>query len=115
MERTAGGGRIRQVVYNAASVELIAEALGVPVGLADFRLPAAAVYQLVVPGTNGRPTAMLTLWPSLRRVDAVAGPVTVVFTRVATVDLVDGIEILFRRDGGEYLVAAVGGKVVVRA
>jgi hypothetical protein len=110
-------GRVRRVAYDRAAVELAADALRVPVGLAPFRLPGAAVYQLLVPGDDakGRPAALLTLWPSIRRVDAVAGPATVVFTDVAHLDLVDGIEVMFRRAAGEYLIVARGGKVVVRA
>ena len=83
--------------------------------LAPFGLPGAAVYQLLVPGRGERPAAMLTLWPSLRRVDAIAGSATVVFTAVATVDVVDGVEVQFRRDTGEYLIVARGGKIIVRA
>ena len=107
--------RVRQLRYDAASIDLIAEVLDVPVQLASFRLPNAAVYQLLVPGGNGRPAAMLTLWPSLRRVDAVNGSVTVVFTEIATVDLVPDIEVQFRRASREYLIVARGGKVIVRA
>ena len=111
----APAGRIRRVPYDAEAVELIAATLGVPVQLAPFRLPGAAVYQLVVPGANERPAALLTLWPSLRRVDAVGGAATVVFTAVATVDLVAEIEVQFRRDSREYLIVARGGKIIVRA
>lgn len=107
--------RIRRLVYDGESIDLIAETLGVAVALAPFQLPGAAVYQLLVPGTNDRPAAMLTLWPSLRRVDAVAGPATVVFTDVATVDLVPDVEAQFRRGSQEYLIVARGGKVIVRA
>ena len=114
-ERRSSAPRVRQVPYDGQAIDLIAEALAVPVRLAPFRLPGAAVYQLLVPGSNERPAAMLTLWPSLRRVDAVAGPTTVVFTAVATVDLVADVEVLFRRDGREYLIVARGGKLVVRA
>lgn len=108
-------GRIRRLPYDAQSLDLIAETLGVPLALAPFRLPSAAVYQLLVPGTNGRPAAMLTLWPSLRRVDAIGGSATVVFTDVATVELVAEVEVQFRREGREYLIIARGGKIIVRA
>ena len=116
---TAGSGgrpgRIRRLPFDAASVELIAETLGVSVQLADFQLPGATVFQLVVPGANERPAAMITLWPSLRRVDVIGGSATVVFTTVATVDLVTDIEVQFRRATNEYLIVARGGKVIVRA
>lgn len=115
--RTSGSGRsrIRQIPYNAQAIELIADALDIPVNLADFRLPGAAVYQLVVPGTDGRASAMLTLWPSIRRVDAIGGGATIVFTDVATVDLVADIEVQFRRANRDYLIVARGGRLIVRA
>ena len=111
----SGRSRIRQVPYDARAIDLIAAALDIPVNLADFRLPGAAVYQLVVPGTDGRASAMLTLWPSIRRVDAIGGGATVVFTDVATVDLVADIEVQFRRANRDYLIVARGGRLIIRA
>ncbi len=115
--RTTGTGRsrIRHVPYNAEAIDLIADALDIPVNFADFRLPGAAVYQLTVPGSDGRATAMLTLWPSIRRVDAIGGGATIVFTNVVTVDLVADIEVQFRRANREYLIVARGGRLIVRA
>lgn len=108
-------GRVRRLPYDATAIDLIAETLDVPVALASFQLPGASVYQLVVPGKDDRPSAMLTLWPSLRRVDAVNGAATVVFTEVATVVLVAEVEVQFRRQTDEYLIAARGGKLIVRS
>ena len=79
--------RIRRIAFDKDAIEPIAQILDVSVQLAPFRLPGGAVYQFLVPGVAERPAALVTLWPSLRRVDAVAGPATVVFTAVATVDL----------------------------
>lgn len=115
MESLAPGGRIRRVPYHAEQIDLIGETLGADVGLASFRLPGAAVYQVMVPGRADRPAAMLTLWPSLHRVDAVGGSATVVFTRVTMLHLVEDIEVQFRRDNSEYLIVARGGKIIVRA
>ena len=114
---TAGSARsrIRQIPYDAQAIDLIADTFDIPVGLADFRLPGAAVYQLMVPGTDGRASAMLTLWPSIRRVDAIGGGSTIVFTNVVTVDLVAGIEVQFRRANRDYLIVAIGGRLIVRA
>lgn len=109
------GPRVRRVPFDATAIDLIGETLEVPVAVAPFRLPGAAVYQLLVPGRDGRPAAMLTLWPSLRRVDAVNGTATVVFTEVATVDLVPDVEVQFRRQSSEYLIVAKGGKLIVRS
>ncbi len=106
---------MRHIPYNREAVDLIAECLRVPVGHASFRLPNAAVYQLVVPGQDERPAAMVTLWPSIRRVDAIGPQVTAVFTNIVGVELVDEVEVIFRRGGGEMLVVTSGGKIIVRA
>ena len=107
--------RIDRLPFDARSVEPIAALLQGELRLADFRLPNAAVHQITVPGADGRAATLLTLWPSLRRVDAIAPGLTVVFTDVVTVDLVEGVEVLFRRGNRDYLVVAIGGKVIVRA
>lgn len=110
-----GTSRIRQVRFDVAAVELVAETLGVVAGTAPFRLPSGAVYQIVVPDKEGKPAVMLTLWPSIRRVDAIAPAATVVFTDVGTVDLVADVEVQFRRSNRDHLIVARGGKVIVRA
>jgi hypothetical protein len=51
----------------------------------------------------------------LRRVDAIGGGVAAVFTRIASVQLVDGVEVLFRRESGEYLIVTKGGRIIVRS
>ena len=107
--------RLRTVPFRDDMVVTIAEAIGAQPGLAPFQLPGAKVHQFLVPGADERPSAMVTLWPSLRRVDVIGNGTAVVFTRIVAVQLVDGAEILFRREGGEYLVVAVGGRIVVRS
>jgi hypothetical protein len=107
--------RVRHVPYNREAIDLIAETLGVVAGHASFRLPNATVYQLVVPGQDERPAAMVTLWPSIRRVDVIGTQLTVVYTDVVGVELVDQIEVIFRRRGNEMLIVTRGGKVIVRA
>ena len=114
----ASGGRVsrlRTVPFDDAMIDTIAEAIDARPSLAPFQLPGAAVYQFTLEGLEGRPSAMVTLWPSLRRVDAICSGAAVVFTRIATVQLVDGVEVLFRRETGEYLVIAKGGRIVVRS
>jgi hypothetical protein len=108
-------GKLRTVAFNDATVETIAEAIDARPGLAPFQLPGAAVYQFTLDGSGGRPSAMVTLWPSLRRVDAIGSGAAVVFTRITSVQLVDGVEVLFRRESGEYLVIAKGGRIIVRS
>lgn len=107
--------RVRFIPYNREAIDIIAETLGVTVGRASFRLPNATVYQLEVPGEDGRPAAMVTLWPSIRRVDAIGPQVTAVFTDIVGVELVDEVEVIFRRRTNEMMIVTCGGKVIVRA
>lgn len=107
--------RLRTVLLRDDMVDTIAEAIDAQPSLAPFQLPGARVYQFMLNGTEGRPSAMVTLWPSLRRVDAIGNGAAIVFTRIASVQLVDGVEVLFRRETGEYLVIAKGGRIVVRS
>jgi hypothetical protein len=109
------GGKIRRIAFDNDAAEEIAFALGGTAGTAPFRLPSGAVYQVVVPGKDERPATMLTLWPAIRRVDAIGAGVTAVFTDIAAIDIVGEIEVQFRRANREYLIVARGGKVIIRA
>jgi hypothetical protein len=53
--------RIRTIPYNEQAITPIGDLLEAEVGTADFQLPSSTVYQMTVPGVNGRPTAMVTL------------------------------------------------------
>lgn len=114
-QSTTAQSKIRSIPFREDAVSEIAHALGTTADLAPFQLPGARVYQLLVEGTGERPAAMVTLWPSLRRIDAIGNGSAVVFTRVASLQLVDDVEVLFRRESGEYLVVAKGGRIIVRA
>jgi hypothetical protein len=107
--------RVRMLPYREDLAETYAEAIGARLELAPFQLPGRKIFQFLVEGSEGRPAAMITLWPSIRRVDAIGAGAAVVFTHVASVQLVEDAELLFRRESGEYLVVAKGGKIVVRA
>ena len=107
--------RVRTIRFEQETIDLIAEAIGATISLAPFQLPGAAVHQFMISGSENRPATMMTLWPSLRRVDAISAGAAVVFTRIVSVQLVEGAEVLFRRETGEYLVVTSQGKVIVRA
>jgi hypothetical protein len=107
--------RIQTVPFNNEAVDLIAAGLGVEATVAPFRMPDSAVWQLTVPGQDGRPQVMVTLWPGIRRVDVIAGPATVVFSDIVSVDLVPDVEVQFRRASRDLLVVSGNGKVIVRA
>jgi len=106
---------IRTIPFDTRSVHPIAETLDVAATVAPFRLPSSTVWQMTVPGEQGRPVLLLTLWPGIHRVDVVAGSATVVFTDVQNVDLVPDVEVQFRRANRHFLIVARGGKVIVRA
>ena len=94
--------------------ETIAEAIDARPGLAPFQLPGAAVIssRSMVRGSSvGDGHA----WQSLRRVDAIGCGAAVVFTRIPSVQLVDGVEVLFRRETHGILVIAKGGRIIVRS
>lgn len=114
-ERNVAGNRILQLPFDRHCVEQVAKAVGGSWSEAPFRLPGGAVFQIVVPGKTGRPVVMLTIWPPLRRIDAIGSSATIVFTDVVTVDLVGDVEAQFRRSNRDYLIVTRGGKVIVRA
>ncbi len=106
---------IRTIPFDESTVDIVAETLAALQGLADFRLPSSRVWQVTVPGGDeDRPTAMLTLWPGIKRVDAVNGGATVVFSDVQTVDIVPDVEVQFRRSNRDCLIVARSGKIIVR-
>ena len=107
--------RIRRLPYDKNAVTLIAEVLDAEAMSAPFRLPNAEVFQIVVTDLEGRAATMLTLWPSIHRVDIIRTGATIVFTDVRTVDLVPDVEVQFRRSSRELVIVARGGKVIVRA
>jgi hypothetical protein len=107
--------KIHRLPFDEAVISEVARLLGGTPKPATFTLRGEPVLQLDVPAHSGRIPTTLTFWPSLRRVDAKAEGIVIVFTDVETVDLVEGVEALFRRSSGEYLIVAIGGKVIVRS
>jgi len=106
---------ITKLAFDQRAIPEIAALLGATPTLAPFQLPGGEVHQLTVQRDESPPTVLLTLWPTIRRIDAISQSATVVFTNVAMVELVEGVEVLFRRGSGEYLIVTIGGKVIVRA
>jgi hypothetical protein len=100
--------------YADSCVQQIAETLGVKVDVAPFRMPGANVWQLTIPGSDGRPAVLLTMWTGLKRVDAISGLTTVVFNEVIAVDLVPEVEVQFRTKSRGLLIVARKGNVIVR-
>jgi hypothetical protein len=112
---SAPPGRVVRLPFDARSVEEIARVLGSALKRAPFQLPGGTVYQLTVGGSARIPASMITLWPSIHRIDVIGPGSTVVYTKITTVDLIEDVEVLFRRASGEYLIVTTAGKVIVRA
>lgn len=110
MQRT-----ITKIPFDVRAIAEIAAVLESASRPAPFQLPGGEVFQITVPAGDGPPTVMVTFWPTIHRVDAISPAATVVFTDVAMVELVEGVEVLFRRRTGEYLIVTRGGKVIVRS
>lgn len=120
MDENAGQDRppqrtIISLPFDQRSVPEIGRLLGLPVERAPFQLPGGEVHQITVARDGAPPSLMLTLWPTIHRVDAIGPAATVVFTHVLSVDLVEGVEVLFRRSSREYLIITMAGKIIVRA
>jgi len=107
--------RIQRIPFDQHCVERVAYALGATWNVAPFGVPGGTVYQITVPDKNDRPGVMLTIWPSLKRIDAISSAATIVFTDVVSVDLVGQIEVQFRRTNRDLLIVTHGGKLIVRA
>lgn len=106
---------VRTIPYDRDAVAIVADIYGVTATLAPFQLPGGTVFQLTVNGSNERPAILLTFWPTIRRLDAISPSATIVCTRIARVEYVPDVEVLFRRESGEYLIVTVGGKLIVRS
>ncbi len=107
--------RIQKIPFDHHCIEQVADALGATWNEAPFRLPGGAVFQITIPDKAGKPGVMLTIWPPLKRIDAISASSTIVFTDVATVDLIGQVEVQFRRANRDYLIVTRSGKVIVRA
>jgi hypothetical protein len=111
------------------AVEAIGELLGATVRQAPFGVPRATpgrpprsegprepVYQLTMPSEGGEGTLLITLWPTLARVDVRLGNHYWVLRDVDVVDLYPGVEVLFRRNQPPaYLFVSVKGRVALVA
>ncbi len=120
---------VRRIAFDDEALATIADELGQPLGVAPFQVRGRAVHRIaipvmggaVVPGAMGarrvagddQPITTLTLWTSMRRVDVTTPWVTVVATGVIAIDLVAGVEAIFRYRGGSVTVAR-NGRVMVR-
>jgi hypothetical protein len=129
------GSAARRLALDAAALAAVADTLGVALAEAPFRAGDQPVYRLAVPVTGeavgrgasdhalpcpgpataspGLPVTTLTVWPALARVDVANPMASVTATGLVAVDLIPGVEAIFRHPGGSVTVAR-NGRVMVR-
>jgi len=116
--------------FDETTVEAVAALLGVDARKAPFKVPklppgtkgqpatakAAPVYQMTVPSTEHGLPLLLTLWPSLSRVDVRLGKSYWALRDITSVELYPGVEVLFRREEPPgMLFVTVQGRVALVA
>ena len=117
------------MTFDETTVEAIAALFGVEARKAPFEVPKlpsgaegqpatrkAPVYQMTVPSAELGQPLLLTLWPSLSRVDVRLGKSYWALRGITSVELYAGVEVLFRRDDPPgMLFVSVQGRVALVA
>ena len=115
--------------FDASTVDAIAGLLGVEARKAPFQVPKlppgaqgqpatekAPVYQMTFPSAEHGQPLLLTLWPSLSRVDVRLGKSYWALRDITSVELYPGVEVLFRREEPPaMLFVSVQGRVALVA
>ena len=97
--------------FRDAAVAEIAALLGVTARVEPYRVRDAAVYRLMVPNASLGVEVAVILWPSIGRVDVRLGDCSMVYKGVTEVELIPGVEVIFRRSREEgYLFVSTGGR-----
>ena len=117
------GSSARRWPFDRAALTEVAALLAGTLETAPFQLHGAPVFRLTVPGSEAVPNddttevrpddCILTCWPSIGRLDVSGPALSVVTTGIAAVDLIPGVEAVFRHAHGSVTVAR-GGRVMIR-
>lgn len=119
------GSSARRWPFDRATLTEVAALLAGTLEAAPFQLHGAPVFRLTVPGSEAAPNddtaevrpdnCILMCWPSIGRLDVSRARegLSVVTTGIAAVDLIPGVEAVFRHAHGSVTVAR-GGRVMVR-
>lgn len=118
------------MTFDEAAVDAIAGLLGGEARKAPFQVPklppglhgepssekAEPVYQITLPAGELGHELLITLWPSLSRVDVRVGKSYWALRGITSVELYPGVEVLFRRDEPPaFLFVSVQGRVALVA
>jgi len=117
------------VILDEPAVRAIADLLGSEVHKAPFEVPKldrghegqpatapGPVFQVSIRSQELGEPLLLTLWPSLSRVDVRLGQSSWTLRGITSVELYPGVEVLFRRDDpSAFLFVSVKGRVALVA
>lgn len=117
------------MTFDEASIDAIAGLLGGEARKAPFEVPRTPgpedrpeappgqpVYQVTMPSQEMGQDLLLTLWPSLGRVDVRLGKSYWALKGITSVELYPGVEVLFRREEPPaFLFVSVKGRVALVA
>ena len=118
------------MTFDEDAVHAIAELLGAEARKAPFQMPKlppgregqpatdkpGPVFQMSVSSQEMGEPLLLTLWPSLGRVDVRLGRSYWALREITSVELYPGVEVLFRRDDpSAFLFVSVKGRVALVA
>ncbi len=116
------------MTFDEDAVHAIAELLGAEARKAPFQVPKlppgfegqpatdkpGPVFQMSVRSQEMREPLLLTLWPSLGRVDVRLGRSYWALREITSGEIYPGVEVLFRRDDpSAFLFVSVKGRVAL--
>lgn len=112
----ASGTRPRRTIrfdgLSREAAEAVAALLGAPLRVEPYCEAAAEpVYRIDYRSPRGNIT--LVLWPAPARVDVRCGPHTWVAKGVASTEVLDGVEAIFRMSAGGLLFVTVEGAILM--
>jgi hypothetical protein len=97
--------------FTEAAVSEIAALLGVAACVEPYRVRDAAVHRMALPNLSLGLEITVILWPSISRVDVRLGNCSMVYKGVTDLELIPGVEVIFRRRGEDgYLFVSVDGR-----
>jgi hypothetical protein len=117
------------VIFDEPAVRAIADLLGSEIQKAPFEVPKldrghegqpateqGPVFQVSIRSQELGDPLLITLWPSLSRVDVRLGQSSWTLRGITSVELYPGVEVLFRRDDpSAFLFVSVKGRVALVA
>jgi hypothetical protein len=102
----------KQRPFHEDVIEPVAELLGASMRELDYQVKGNRVYELRLANAVLGAEVVLTVWPSLGRVDARLGDVFMSLKGTGRVTLEPGVEVVFWKEPGPgYLLVTVAGKV----